>query len=102
MTSDITPNELAKVYGVGIRWTDPDGITHAVEGSETPADGRLLWPRCGNGDVPAGEASFGNAGVTCPSCVALMAGEAKKPVAVGAAFLASVKHDALVSPQSRD
>ena len=79
MNSHIAPNEFAKVYGVGIHWTDPDGVTHTVEGTESADEGRLLWPRCGDGDVPAGEASFGNAGVTCPKCVALMAGETKNP-----------------------
>ncbi len=81
VTSHITSNELAKVYGVGIRWTDPNGVTHAVEGSETPEDARLLWPRCGDGDVPVGGAHFGNDGVTCPYCVSLMAGETKKAMA---------------------
>ncbi|MEQ1955813.1 hypothetical protein [Mesorhizobium sp. CN2-181] len=84
MNTHITPNEVTKVYGVGIRWTDREGITHAVEGSETLDEGRLLWPRCGDGEVPTGEASFGNAGVTCPRCVAIMAGEAKRSVGASA------------------
>ena len=85
MNRHITPNEVTKVYGVGIHWTDPDGITQAVEGSEAPDEGCLLWPRCGDGDVHAGEASFGNAGVTCPNCVAFMAGETRKAVGMASA-----------------
>jgi hypothetical protein len=68
-------NETTKIDGVGIRWTDAQGLTHAVDGKEVPDEGTLMWPRCGNGEIPSGAAKFDNTAVTCPDCAGLLAGE---------------------------
>ena len=74
-TGEITGvDEPTKIEGVGIRWTDGEGLTHAVDGKEVPDGGMLMWPRCGQGEVPLGAAKFGNTAVTCPQCAALLAG----------------------------
>ncbi|MEQ1956255.1 hypothetical protein [Mesorhizobium sp. CN2-181] len=61
-------NVLTELDGLPIRWTDPDFVTHAVEGTQVPGEGMLFWLRCGGGEAPVEEAQFGHFDVTCPRC----------------------------------
>ncbi|MEQ1956874.1 hypothetical protein [Mesorhizobium sp. CN2-181] len=61
------PNVFTELDGLPIRWTDPDFVTHAVEGTQVPGEGMLFWRRCGDGEVPVEGALFGHFEVTCTS-----------------------------------
>ena len=61
---------ITEINGNPIRWTDAQGVTHYVEGADVHPGIRLLWPRCGQGDVPANQAWIGgNVDVDCPACI---------------------------------
>lgn len=51
-----------------LRWRDPQGRIHAVEGSEVLHGIMLHWTRCGLFDVPAGGGWEGNDSLTCAAC----------------------------------
>jgi hypothetical protein len=66
---------ITKIDSQTLRWEDRHGIVHAVEGADVHRDVRLLWPRCGKGDVPASKAWKGGDAVTCPGCLAVVGKE---------------------------
>lgn len=62
-------NTITAINRRPIVWRDKDGVLHLVEGADIHPGVRLLWPRCGNGDVPAGQAWLRRGEpIECPKC----------------------------------
>ena len=53
-----------------IRWTDRNGVTHAVTGDYVVPTDFVCWTACGQHDVPAGASHYGHDDVTCLKCLA--------------------------------
>ena len=80
----MTKAEVTTMDGMPMRWRDPAGTMHAVEGgwAGIPGHGNsplLLWPMCGMSDVPANAAWKGHDPVDCEGCAAKMRGEDWEP-----------------------
>lgn len=68
--------------GKPMRWQDPAGDMHAVDGDEMVRGDRgtfILWTVCGMSDVPANSAWTGNDEVDCAGCLAKLRGEDWEP-----------------------
>lgn len=79
MTSEVKTHldNVQRQYGAFVFWADGKAdVVHRCGGAEVHPGTFLLWPICGQGDVPAGEGfkSFVQ-GVTCPKCIEALAGE---------------------------
>lgn len=62
-------NTLDAVDGTAaLRWRDPAGRVHAVDGAEVLPGTTLRWTRCGLYDIPAGEGWPGIEQPTCAAC----------------------------------
>lgn len=68
-------DELANVqrhYGADV-FLEQGGVVHRCAGAEVYPGAFLLWPVCGQGDVPSGEDfKSPSAEVTCPHCRAAL------------------------------
>ena len=51
-----------------LRWRNPKGRVHAVDGAEVLPGELLRWTRCGLYDVPAGEGWTATEQPTCAAC----------------------------------
>lgn len=62
---------IREMDGQPMRWQDESGVMHAVEGDHVDPGKEilLLWPVCGQGDVPANRAWKGFDAVTCAGCI---------------------------------
>lgn len=58
---------ISEIDGKPIRWTDEQGLVHAVTGSDVHPGVRLLWTLCDR-DVPANAAHTGHDAVSCEAC----------------------------------
>lgn len=75
MNTEADLENVRRHYGAEVYWLR-DGLVHRCGGSEVHPGTFLLWPICGEGDVPAG-AGFksDDAKVSCLACLtALQAG----------------------------
>lgn len=59
-----------RAFGCELRW-ETNGVCHSCDGAQVHPGVRLLWPTCGQGDVPAGAAFKATPAtpVTCEACL---------------------------------
>lgn len=66
-------------YGSSVFWFNK-GRTHRCGGAEVHPGTFLLWPICGQGDVPAGKGFASNGlQITCEPCIAALTPPEAKP-----------------------
>lgn len=73
--SNATPIELQRItldqvreLGLGLSWTDDEGITHGCDAGSTPEGEALVWSWCHRG-VPANGSEAPPEPITCPACL---------------------------------
>jgi hypothetical protein len=60
--------EQVRELGLGLSWTDNDGVTHGCDAGSTPEGEALVWTWCHRG-VPANGSEAPPEPVDCPVCL---------------------------------